>query len=200
MLKNTHLPQIWKTPTFAKSGVEINIATIKEACLVKMQEVREKAKPLGIKTFGKKKVDLIRAIQSKEGNVPCFKTGLESCDQFKCCWRSECLPETTPAKQATSARESYLKKVRAELEEFNDKIAGLKEKAKGMVGKAKAEALEEIKRLEKKSEVEIKQKMHKLAEASEEAWQTSKKKIESSWKDLREAVTKAVSRHGSKEQ
>jgi len=164
---------------------------------MKIQEVREKAKPLGIKTFGKKKVDLIRAIQSKEGNVPCFKTGLDSCDQFNCCWRSDCLPETPPAKQAASEREPYLKKVKAELEEFNDKIAGLKEKAKGMVGKTKTEALEEIKRLEKKSEVEIKQKMHKLAEASEEVWQTSKKKIESSWKDLRESFKKAVSRHGS---
>jgi hypothetical protein len=66
-----------------------------------------------------------------------------------------------------------------------------------MVGKAKAEALEEIKSLEKKSEVEIKQKMHKLAEASEDVWQTTKKKIDSSWKDLRESFKKALSRHSS---
>jgi len=60
---------------------------------MKMQDVREKAKPLGIKTFGMKKVDLIRAIQSKEGNAPCFQTGLDSCDQYQCCWRRDCLPE-----------------------------------------------------------------------------------------------------------
>ena len=164
---------------------------------MKMQEVRKKAKALGIKSFGMKKVDLIRAIQSKEGNVPCFKTGLDSCDQFNCCWRSECLPAKTTEKKAVSARESYLKKVKAELEEFNDKIDGLKEKAKRMVGKAKAEALEEIKSIEKKSEEEIKQKIHKLAEASEDVGQTTKKKIDNSWKELREAFKKAVSRHGS---
>ena len=164
---------------------------------MKMQEVREKAKTLGIKSFGKKKVDLIRAIQSKEGNIPCFKTGLDSCDQYKCCWRSECFPEKTPEKKEISERESYLKKAKAELEEFNDKIDGLKEKAKKMVGKAKAEALEEIKSIEEKSEVEIMQKMHKLADASEDVWHTTKKKIDSSWKELRESLKKALSRHSS---
>ena len=57
---------------------------------MKIQKVREKAKKLGVNSFGMKKVDLIRAIQSREGNVPCFKTGLDSCDQYECCWRSEC--------------------------------------------------------------------------------------------------------------
>lgn len=162
---------------------------------MKMQEVREKAKTLGINSFGMKKVDLIHAIQSREGYVPCFQTGLESCDQFSCCWRSECFPAETTEKKVVSERESYLKKVKAELEEFNAKIDSLKEKAKRMVGKTKAEALDEITRLEKKSEVEIKQKTHKLAEASEEVWHTAKKKIDSSWKDLREAFKKAFSRY-----
>jgi phenylalanyl-tRNA synthetase alpha subunit len=164
---------------------------------MKMQEVREKAKTLGLNTFGKKKVDLIRAIQNKEENVPCFQTGLDSCDQFSCCWRSDCFPVRTTEKNEASERESYLKKVKDELEEFNNKIDDLKEKTKRMVGKTKADALEEIKRLEKKSEVEIKQKMHKLAEASEDVWQTAKKGIDSSWKDLREAFKKALSRHSS---
>lgn len=162
---------------------------------MKMQEVREKAKMLGIKSFGIKKVDLIHAIQSREGNVPCFQTGLESCDQFSCCWRSECFPAETTEKKVVSERESYLKKVKAELEEFNAKIDSLKEKAKRMVGKTKAEALDEITMLEKKSEVEIKQKTHKLTEASEEVWHSAKKKIDNSWKDLREAFKKAFARY-----
>jgi hypothetical protein len=58
---------------------------------MKMQEVREKAKALGLKTFGMKKVDLIRVIQSKEGNTPCFQTFVDSCEQSNCCWRSMCL-------------------------------------------------------------------------------------------------------------
>ena len=166
-----------------------------EGRLMKMQEVRVKAKALGIKSFGMKKVVLIRAIQSKEGNIPCFKTGLDSCDQFNCCWRSECFPKKITIKKEIRERESYLKKAKAELEEFNDKLDILKEKAKRKVGKAKAEALEEIKILEKKAEVEIKQKMHKFAEASEDVWQTAKKKIDSSWNDLRESFKKALSRH-----
>jgi hypothetical protein len=58
---------------------------------MKMQEVREKAKTLRLKIFGMKKVDLIRAIQSEEGNTSCFQTGVESCDQTDCWWRSICL-------------------------------------------------------------------------------------------------------------
>ena len=56
-----------------------------------MQEVKEKAKTLGIKTFGIKKINLIRAIQSEEGYRPCFQTGVDMCDQTDCCWRSICL-------------------------------------------------------------------------------------------------------------
>jgi hypothetical protein len=171
-------------------------ALIWEERFMKMQEVREKAKGMGLKTFGMKKVDLIRGIQSKEGNTPCFQTGLDSCDQFKCSWRSDCFPqEKTAAKKGTDERESYLKKVKDELEQFNDKIDDLKVKAKKMVGKAKTETLEEIKRLEKKSEQEINQKMHKLAEVSEDVWQSAKKGIDSSWKDIREGLKKALSRH-----
>ena len=90
---------------------------------MKMQEVRDKAKTLGINSFGMKKVDLIRAIQSREGNSPCFQTGLISCDQFNCCWRSECFPERTTKKNEVSPKESsYQKKVKAELEASKDKI------------------------------------------------------------------------------
>jgi len=57
---------------------------------MKMQEVREKAKALGLKTGIKKKIDLIRAIQSEEGNIPCFKTEVNDCDQTDCSWRGDC--------------------------------------------------------------------------------------------------------------
>ena len=164
---------------------------------MKMMEVKEKAKRLGLKPGKMKKVDLIHAIQSKEGNFPCFLTGLDSCNQFDCCWRSDCLPAKTMQKDEANKRETYLKKVKVELKEFNSKIDGLKEKAKTMVGKSKAEALEGIKRLEKKCEEEIKQKMHELTEAGEDIWQPLKKRIDSSWKDLRKAFKKTLSRFGS---
>jgi len=157
--------------------------------------VRKKAEMLNLNPGKMNKSDLIHAIQSQEGNFPCFGTAKDFCDQSECCWRSDCLPKKSAGKMETSERGAYLLKVKAELEEFNEKIGDLKEKAKRMVGKTKTEALEEIKRLEKKSEEEIKLKMHKLAEVSEDVWQTTKKGIDNSWKDLRAALKKTISRH-----
>ena len=59
---------------------------------MKINDIRKKAKELGVKTQSSKKVDLIRAIQKAEGNVPCFSTGRKVCDQYTCCWREDCLP------------------------------------------------------------------------------------------------------------
>ena len=60
---------------------------------MKMDEVRKRAKKLGLKTGGKKKVDIIRAIQEAEGNAPCFKTGMDDCAEMDCCWRDECIDQ-----------------------------------------------------------------------------------------------------------
>lgn len=58
---------------------------------MKMTDVKRKAKELGVKPGKIRKADLIRSIQAKEGNVPCYQTGLDSCDQTNCCWMSDCL-------------------------------------------------------------------------------------------------------------
>ncbi len=58
---------------------------------MKMQEVREIAKKLGIKTANMKKADLIRAIQQAEGNFQCYETGQAAgCGQDNCLWRNDC--------------------------------------------------------------------------------------------------------------
>lgn len=57
---------------------------------MKMEEIRAKAKGLGLKT-SMKRDDLIHTIQAAEGNSPCFKT-VTDCDQAGCCFRSICLP------------------------------------------------------------------------------------------------------------
>jgi len=57
-----------------------------------MADIRRKAKNFGLKVQGLKKVNLIRAIQTAEGNTACFATGRETCDQLACCWRADCLP------------------------------------------------------------------------------------------------------------
>jgi predicted metal-binding transcription factor (methanogenesis marker protein 9) len=58
-----------------------------------MQSVREKARMLDLKSGKMNKADLIRAIQSKEGNPTCFGTAMDFCDQTECCWRSDCLSQ-----------------------------------------------------------------------------------------------------------
>jgi hypothetical protein len=66
---------------------------------MKMQEVKEKAKALGLKkTFGLSKAELIRQIQRAEGNFDCFGTAKDHCDQFQCCFREDCLRPSAPKK------------------------------------------------------------------------------------------------------
>jgi len=50
------------------------------------------AKGMGISNASKlKSVDLIRTIQTKEGNYACFGSGKAECDQQQCCWRENCI-------------------------------------------------------------------------------------------------------------
>ncbi len=58
---------------------------------MRMEEVREMAKALGLKTARMKKVDIIREIQKAEGNFPCFGTAIDFCDQTACLFRKDCL-------------------------------------------------------------------------------------------------------------
>jgi hypothetical protein len=59
---------------------------------MKMDEVRRRAKEMGLATDRKaKKTDLIRAIQTAEGNSACFDTGRLDCSEKACCWREDCL-------------------------------------------------------------------------------------------------------------
>jgi len=60
---------------------------------MKLNEIREKAKVLGIKVMATtKKADLVRQIQKAEGNFDCFGTAKDHCDQLDCCFREDCMP------------------------------------------------------------------------------------------------------------
>jgi hypothetical protein len=163
---------------------------------MQMSEVKAKAEGLGIKPGRTGKVDLIHAIQNKEGNFPCFQTGLEVCDQFNCCWRNDCLPGGASENKKESRKDTYLRKMKAELKHFNEEIESLKVKARKMVGKSKTEALEAIKRLEMKCDKEIKPKIHDVIEFGEGLWQPTKKSIDVSWKDLKKAIQETLSGMG----
>ncbi len=55
-----------------------------------VKTIREKARNLGVKNYSKiRKAELIRAIQEKEGNAPCFEA-IQDCWEFKCTWRDDC--------------------------------------------------------------------------------------------------------------
>ncbi len=57
---------------------------------MKIQEIRKIAKLWGIDTrVGRSKLEIIRDIQIKEGNDPCFKTK-ETCES-DCLWKSDCI-------------------------------------------------------------------------------------------------------------
>lgn len=58
---------------------------------MKVTEIKERAKKLGINPGKLKKADLILAIQKAENNPPCFGTGTEACPQLTCCWRQDCI-------------------------------------------------------------------------------------------------------------
>lgn len=58
---------------------------------MKMEEIKEVAKGLGVKPGKMKKADLIKEIQKAEGNVDCYNSGnKESCGQDACAWREDC--------------------------------------------------------------------------------------------------------------
>jgi len=58
-------------------------------------EIRVIAKNMDIDPKGMNKADLIKSIQVKEGNFPCFKKAVDYCDQEDCLWRSDCFSSTT---------------------------------------------------------------------------------------------------------
>ena len=64
-----------------------------------MKEIREKAKPLGVKiAVGWNKTAAVRAIQIAEGNEDCFGSGkYDVCGQELCCFRPDCEAIGKPA-------------------------------------------------------------------------------------------------------
>ena len=158
-----------------------------------MATIKEKAKQLGIQVGKMKKVDLIRAIQHKEGNFPCFETAKDYCNQISCAWRKGCLPSKDLEKKYEQTKKLYLKKIKAELETLSNTLADLKKKSQKTMGASKTEAIADIHKLEKKIE-HLKQKAHGLAAAGEDAWEIAKQGIDKAWDELRRSAKKALAK------
>jgi hypothetical protein len=58
---------------------------------MKMTQIRQKAKDLGIEPGQMKKAELIHAIQRAEGYSPCYGTAQGWCQYEDCCFRGDCL-------------------------------------------------------------------------------------------------------------
>ena len=158
-----------------------------------MTEIKGKAQQLGIQAGKMKKVDLIRAIQSKEGNSPCFETAKDYCNQLSCAWRKACLPAQGLEKKYEQTKNLYLKKIQDELQNLAGKLIDLKKKSQKTMGAGKTEALAEIHTLEKKIE-ELKKNARGLAAASEDAWQITKQGVDNAWDELRKSAKKALAK------
>lgn len=56
------------------------------------KEILKIASKKGLRGISKlRKADLVRAIQSHEGNYPCYGTADGECDRTDCLWREDCL-------------------------------------------------------------------------------------------------------------
>lgn len=69
-----------------------SVNTVKKS--IKMPQIREKAKALGITPGKMKKAELIHAIQQAEGYTPCFGKSNGHCPYTECCFRGDCLKTT----------------------------------------------------------------------------------------------------------
>jgi hypothetical protein len=56
-----------------------------------IQQIKVIAKEAGVKSTNLKKIELVQAIQTAEGNEPCFGTGKSAvCGQSMCLWKEDC--------------------------------------------------------------------------------------------------------------
>lgn len=64
---------------------------------MKLEEVRSIAKSHNIKPGKLSKTELIKSIQTAEGNFDCFATAYGGiCDQMNCLWREDCIAAAQP--------------------------------------------------------------------------------------------------------
>jgi uncharacterized protein YoxC len=90
-------------------------------------------------------------------------------------------------------KELYMQKLQAQMDEWNADIAKLKAKAAGAKADVQIEMNTQVEALDRRMQ-EVGGKLSELAEASEEAWDSVKKGVESAWGSLKSAFGDAASR------
>lgn len=99
-------------------------------------------------------------------------------------------PAAQQAEEALRQREEYKQKLQAQLDEWKGRLNDLKVKASESEGVSKAEIDQQIQDIEGKiSEAESKlTELTELNEAGDDAWESVRKRAESSWESLRSAI------------
>ena len=67
--------------------------------MLSMSQIRRMAKRLGVNSARLSKTELVRKIQTVEGNFPCFRTAEKTCDRRDCLWLDDCVgkaPDEAP--------------------------------------------------------------------------------------------------------
>jgi hypothetical protein len=59
---------------------------------MRLEEIQNMARGMGIRSLKMKKAHLIRAIQRAENNIECYGTRrVDNCQEIACLWKSDCL-------------------------------------------------------------------------------------------------------------
>jgi len=88
-------------------------------------------------------------------------------------------------------RDLYIQKIKAQLEQYNAKIAGMHGKATEVNVDMKLEYLKQVEMIEGKRDGLIK-KYEQLSKASESSWKDMKEGTENAWNELKDSVAKAT--------
>ena len=90
-------------------------------------------------------------------------------------------------------KELYQQKKQAQLDEWKAEVDKLKAQASGASADAQLELNKQIEALEGKVE-EGKTKLAKIADASEDAWESMKEGVESAWDSMKSAFSDAAAK------
>jgi chromosome segregation ATPase len=94
---------------------------------------------------------------------------------------------------AAQKREEYKQQLQLQLDEWRGKIELLKAKAEQAEDETKGEITQQVQDLEEKIG-DAETKLKELADAKEDAWESVKKRVESSWDSLRNAISDTATR------
>jgi len=59
--------------------------------MLSMKQIKAMAKKFRINPVGFSRTELVRRIQTAEGNFPCYRTAEKTCDRTDCLWLDDCV-------------------------------------------------------------------------------------------------------------